>query len=46
MLVVLFARAIEENQFPGIVPHLIKGDLSILQYVDDTVVFLDHSIED
>ena len=45
MLAVLFARAIEENQFAGIIPHLIEGGLSILQYADDTVVFLDHSID-
>jgi hypothetical protein len=45
MLVVLFARAKEEHQFNGIVPHLIDGGLSILQYADDTVVFLDHNIE-
>jgi hypothetical protein len=45
MLAVLFARAKEENQFAGIVPHLIEGGLFILQYADDTVVFLDHSID-
>jgi hypothetical protein len=41
MLAMLFARAKEENQFNGIIPHLIEGGLSILQYADDTVVFLD-----
>jgi hypothetical protein len=40
-----FARAKEENQFHGIVPHLIPEGLSILQYADDTVVFLDHNLE-
>jgi hypothetical protein len=45
MLALLFARAKEEHQFNGIVPHLIEGGLSILQYADDTVVFLDHNIE-
>jgi hypothetical protein len=45
MLAVLFARAKEENQFAGVVSHLIEGGLSILQYADDTMVFLDHSIE-
>jgi hypothetical protein len=36
MLAILFARAKEENQFNGIVPHLIPEGLSILQYADDT----------
>jgi hypothetical protein len=45
MLTILFARAKEENQFHGIVPHLIPEGLSILQYADDTVVFLDHNLE-
>ena len=44
MLAVLFARANKVHQFNGIVPHLIDGGLSILQYADDTVVFLDHNI--
>jgi hypothetical protein len=45
MLAILFARAKEENQFQGIVPHLVRGGLSILQYADDTVVFLDHNLK-
>jgi hypothetical protein len=45
MLAILFARAKKENQFQGIVPHLIPGGLSILQYADDTMVFLDHNLE-
>jgi hypothetical protein len=45
MLAILFTRATEENQFKGIVPHLIPGGLSILQYADDTMVFLDHNLE-
>jgi hypothetical protein len=45
MLAILFARAKEENQFQGIVLHLIPGVLSILQYADDTMVFLDHNLE-
>ena len=45
MLAVLVARAKGENQFAGIIPPLIEGGLSILQYADDTVVFLDHSID-
>ena len=44
MLAILFTRAKEENQFHGIVPHLIPRGLSILQYADDTMVFLDHNL--
>ena len=29
----------------GIVPHLVDGGLSILQYADDTILFMDHDIE-
>ena len=39
MLPILFLRAKENNQFTGVVPHLVDGGLSILQYADDTVVF-------
>jgi hypothetical protein len=45
MLVVIFARAKENGQVKGVVPHLVEDGLSILQYVDDTVLFLDHDIE-
>ena len=29
----------------GVIPHLVDDDLSILQYADDTILFLDHHIE-
>jgi hypothetical protein len=45
MLAILFARATKENKFQGIVPHLVPEGLSILQYADDTVVFLDHNLQ-
>jgi hypothetical protein len=44
MLVVIIARAKEGGQIHGVVPHLIEDGLSILQYVDDTILFLDHDI--
>ena len=34
-----------EDQLSGVVPHLIEGGLSILQYADDTILFLDHNLE-
>jgi len=45
MLAVLVSRAKENNQIEGVVPHLIDGGLSILQYADDTVLFLEDDAE-
>jgi hypothetical protein len=28
----------------GVVPHLVDDGLSILQYVDDTILFVDHDV--
>jgi len=28
----------------GVVPHLVDDGLSILQYADDTILFLDHDM--
>ena len=36
MLITLIKRAKEDGQISGVVPHLVDGGLSILQYVDDT----------
>ncbi|WVZ91838.1 hypothetical protein U9M48_037961 [Paspalum notatum var. saurae] len=45
MLAILIKRAKMDGQIRGIVPHLVDGGLSILQYADDTIIFLDHDIE-
>ena len=45
MLAILVSRAKENNQIEGVVPHLIDGGLSILQYADDTVLFLEDDAE-
>jgi hypothetical protein len=29
----------------GVIPHLIQDGLSILQYADDTVLFMSHNVE-
>ena len=29
----------------GVIPHLIQDGLSILQYADDTVIFMSHDIQ-
>jgi hypothetical protein len=28
-----------------VIPHLVDDGLSILQYADDTIIFLDHDLE-
>jgi len=45
MLTLFINRAKADNQLGGVVPHLIEGGLSILQYVDDTILFLEHNLE-
>ena len=45
MLLVLVKRAKDQGQISGVVPHLIDGGLSILQYADDTILFLDDDLE-
>jgi hypothetical protein len=45
MLDLLISRVKEDGQINGLVPHLVEGGLSILQYASDTILFLDHNIE-
>jgi hypothetical protein len=45
MLAILIERAKQEGQIAGVIPHLVDGGLSILQYADDTIIFMEHDIE-
>jgi hypothetical protein len=46
MLAVMIERAKADGQIEGVIPHLVDGGLSILQYADDTIVFfMEHDIE-
>jgi hypothetical protein len=45
MLAILIERAKNDGQIAGVVPHLVDGGLSILQYADDTILFMEHDIE-
>jgi hypothetical protein len=45
MLAILINRAKREGHTNGVVSHLVDDGLSILQYVDDTIIFLDHDLE-
>ena len=44
MLAILIGRAKQHGQVEGLVPHLVDGGVSILQYADDTVIFMEHDI--
>jgi hypothetical protein len=39
MLAILIARAKEDGQVGGLLPHLVEGGISILQYADDTILW-------
>jgi hypothetical protein len=45
MLAVMIARAKDDDQIQGVVPHLVEDGLSILQYTDDTIIFMDHDLQ-
>jgi hypothetical protein len=45
MLAILIERAKEVGQIEGVIPHLVDGGLSILQYADDTILFMEHDLE-
>jgi hypothetical protein len=45
MLAILANRAKQVDQLSGLVPQLVDGVLSILQYVDDTILFMVHDFE-
>jgi uncharacterized membrane protein YebE (DUF533 family) len=45
LLAILIARAKADGQVGGLVPHLVEGGVSILQYVDDTTIFMEHDLE-
>ena len=45
MLAVMIERAKVDGQIDGIVNHLVDGGLFILQYADDTILFMDHDLK-
>jgi retron-type reverse transcriptase len=45
MLAILIARSKEAGQVEGAIPHLVQDGLSLLQYADDTVIFMDHDMD-
>ena len=45
MLAIIIERAKSDGQIEGVVPHLVDGGLFILQYADDTILFMEHDME-
>jgi hypothetical protein len=45
MLAILINRAKVDSRLSGLVPHLVDRCLSILQYANDTILFMDHGFE-
>jgi hypothetical protein len=45
MLAILIKRAKGDGQIAGVIPHLIDDGLSILQYTDDMILFMEHDSE-
>jgi hypothetical protein len=45
MLAIMIERAKTDGMFEGVIPHLVDGGLSILQYADDTILFMEHDLD-
>ena len=45
ILAILIKRAKDDGQIRGVIPYLVDDGLLILQYADDTILFLDHDIK-
>jgi hypothetical protein len=45
MLAILIARAKLDDKVGGLIPHLVEGGVSILQYADDTSLFMGHDLD-
>jgi hypothetical protein len=45
MLAILINRAKEDGQVGSLIPHLVDGSVSILQYADDTILFMEHDLQ-
>jgi hypothetical protein len=46
MLATLIERAKQDGQISGLIPRLVDDGLSILQYADDTILFMEHNFEE
>jgi hypothetical protein len=46
MLALLIKRAKDAGLLSGVIPHLVDDGLSILQYANDTIIFLEHDLQE
>ena len=45
MLALLIKRVKDSGSLNRVIPHLVDDGLSILQYADDTIIFLEHDLQ-
>jgi hypothetical protein len=45
MLAIMIERVKIDGQFIGVIPHLVDGGLSFLQYADATILFMENDLE-
>jgi hypothetical protein len=45
MLAILIGRAKDAGHVGSLIPHLVEGGVSVLQYADDTIIFMEHDLE-
>src|SRR3954469_3015910 len=45
MLAIMIERAKLDGQIEGVIPHLVDGGLSILQYADEKILFMEHDLD-
>jgi hypothetical protein len=45
MLAILIQHAKTDGLIEGVIPHLVDEGLSILQYADDTILFMQHDLD-
>jgi hypothetical protein len=41
----MIERAKNYGLVEGVIPHLVDGGLSILQYAKDTILFMEHDLD-
>lgn len=44
MVIVLTVRAKEDGQVGDLIPHLMDCGVSVLQYTNDSIVFMEHNM--
>jgi hypothetical protein len=45
MLAIMIERVKNDGLIEGVIPHLVDGGLFILQYADDTILFIEHDLK-